>query len=152
MKSSMKLNNGPPSTNKPKRRRPQERPEELAASALRLFTERGYYSTTIDDVAKAAGVTKGAVYHHFDSKEELLITAVRNFFTAAISHMEDLLRGAPDLSQWSGSAEFCQPVQGFGVGRNSQQYLRLSLERLARALTDLGSCFLMKARGVHGLC
>jgi AcrR family transcriptional regulator len=98
MKSSMKLNNGPPSTNKPKRRRPQERPEELAASALRLFTERGYYSTTVDDVAKAAGVTKGAVYHHFDSKEELLITAVRNFFTAAISHMEDLLRGAPDLS------------------------------------------------------
>jgi AcrR family transcriptional regulator len=81
-----------------RQRRPQERPEELAASALRLFTERGYYSSSIDDVAEAAGVTKGAVYHHFDSKEQLLITAVRNFFSAAIAHMEDLLSGAVDLS------------------------------------------------------
>ena len=84
---------------KPKReRRPQQRPEELAASALRLFTERGYYSTTIDDVAEAAGVTKGAFYHHFGSKEDLLLTAVQNFFNAAIAHMEQLLSSAVDLS------------------------------------------------------
>ena len=86
------------SSNPKRQRRPQERPEELAAAALRLFTERGYYSTTIDDVAEAAGVTKGAVYHHFDSKEELLLAAVQNFFNGAIAHMEDLLRRAGDLS------------------------------------------------------
>jgi AcrR family transcriptional regulator len=84
---------------KPKRqRRPQERPDELAASALRLFTERGYFSTTIDDVAEAAGATKGAVYHHFESKEELLLTAVQNFFNTAIADMEQSLSGAATLS------------------------------------------------------
>jgi AcrR family transcriptional regulator len=82
-----------PPAKKPKRqRRPDERPEELALSALRLFTERGYYSTTIDDIAEAAGVTKGAVYHHFDSKEELLIAAVENFFNSAIQRMKTLLQ------------------------------------------------------------
>jgi AcrR family transcriptional regulator len=81
-----------------RQRRPQERPDELAASALRLFTERGYFSTTIDDVANAAGVTKGAVYHHFESKEELLLTAVQNFFDTAIAHMEQLLSQAANLS------------------------------------------------------
>src|SRR3954466_13737024 len=67
-----------------RQRRPAERPEEIAAAALRLFCERGYYPTTIDDVATAAGVTKGAVYHHFNSKEHLLETAMASFLDAAI--------------------------------------------------------------------
>jgi len=88
-----------PAATKPKRqRRPHERPDELADSALRLFTERGYYTVTIDDVAESAGVTKGAVYHHFESKEELLVRAIQNFFNSAISHMNELLSAAADLS------------------------------------------------------
>src|SRR3982751_1213532 len=67
-----------------RRRRPAERPEEIAAAALQLFSERGYYPTTIDDVATAAGVTKGAVYHHFNSKEHLLETAMASFLDAAL--------------------------------------------------------------------
>jgi AcrR family transcriptional regulator len=43
----------------------------LTATAVRLFGERGYAATSLDDVAQAAGVTKGAVYHHFGSKAGL---------------------------------------------------------------------------------
>jgi AcrR family transcriptional regulator len=43
--------------------------EAIVKSARRLFGERGFAITTIDDIAEAAGVAKGAVYHHFASKE-----------------------------------------------------------------------------------
>ena len=43
----------------------------IIKTAKRLFGERGFATTTIDDVASAARVAKGAVYHHFDTKEAL---------------------------------------------------------------------------------
>jgi AcrR family transcriptional regulator len=43
----------------------------ILKAAKRLFGERGFATTTIDDVAAAAGVAKGAVYHHFETKEAL---------------------------------------------------------------------------------
>ncbi|WP_327092595.1 TetR/AcrR family transcriptional regulator [Nonomuraea sp. NBC_01738] len=44
---------------------------ELTAAARRLFGEYGYAATSIDAVAQAAGVTKGAAYHHFTGKPDL---------------------------------------------------------------------------------
>jgi AcrR family transcriptional regulator len=43
----------------------------ILASARRLFGSKGYNATSIDDIARAARVTKGAVYHHFETKHEL---------------------------------------------------------------------------------
>jgi AcrR family transcriptional regulator len=40
-------------------------------AARKLFASRGFADTTIDDIAARAGVAKGAVYHHFSSKEEI---------------------------------------------------------------------------------
>ena len=45
----------------------------LLHAALRLFGERGYHSTSLQDVIDAAGCSKGAFYHYFDSKEDLLL-------------------------------------------------------------------------------
>lgn len=47
-------------------------PERLAEAALRLFAEKGFESTSVQDVVSAAGVTKGAMYHYFGSKDDLL--------------------------------------------------------------------------------
>ena len=41
---------------------------ELLEAAEQRFTERGYASTSIEDIVRAAGVTRGALYHHFESK------------------------------------------------------------------------------------
>lgn len=58
---------------KPKfRRRSEARPDEILDAALRLFTARGFAATKVDDVAAAAGLSKGAVYLYFPSKEALL--------------------------------------------------------------------------------
>ncbi len=43
----------------------------ILAAAEKLFGTRGFAATSIDDIAAKAGVAKGAVYHHFDSKEEI---------------------------------------------------------------------------------
>ncbi|HET6636756.1 MAG TPA: TetR/AcrR family transcriptional regulator [Streptomyces sp.] len=47
-------------------------PQRLLAAATRLFAERGYDRTSVQDIVEAAGVTKGALYHYFGSKDDLL--------------------------------------------------------------------------------
>jgi AcrR family transcriptional regulator len=46
---------------------------------MRIFLEKGYHGTSIDDITQAAGVTKGALYWHFKSKEALLKTIIEEF-------------------------------------------------------------------------
>lgn len=53
-----------------------ERRRQLFDVALRLFAERGYEATTMDDVAEAAGVTKPLLYQHFSSKQALYVELV----------------------------------------------------------------------------
>jgi TetR/AcrR family acrAB operon transcriptional repressor len=50
----------------------------LMKVAIDCFARYGYQATSIDRIAKAAGVTKGALYYHFKDKEDLLFEAVRN--------------------------------------------------------------------------
>lgn len=46
--------------------------DSLTDVALRVFAERGYDGASMDDVARAAGITKASIYHHINSKEALL--------------------------------------------------------------------------------
>jgi len=50
----------------------QNTEERILNQSMRLFLERGYHGTSIDDITQAAGLTKGALYWHFGSKEDLL--------------------------------------------------------------------------------
>lgn len=47
--------------------------------AMRIFLEKGYHGTTIDDITQASGLTKGALYWHFESKETLLKKIIEEF-------------------------------------------------------------------------
>lgn len=44
----------------------------LLDSAVTLFSQKGYAETTLQEIAEGAGLTKGALYHHFSGKEDLL--------------------------------------------------------------------------------
>ena len=50
--------------------------QRLLAQAERLFRERGYAATSVEQIAEAAEVTKGAIYGHFASKEDLMLSAL----------------------------------------------------------------------------
>ena len=54
------------------RRRAQARPDEVLDAALVLFIERGFAATRVEDIATQAGLSKGAVYLYFPSKEAIL--------------------------------------------------------------------------------
>jgi TetR/AcrR family transcriptional repressor of nem operon len=56
-------------------------PERLLDAATRLIRERGLAATSVDELCRAAGVTKGAFFHHFASKEALAIAAARHWST-----------------------------------------------------------------------
>jgi AcrR family transcriptional regulator len=56
--------------------------EHILATAARLFSARGYQATTVRDIAREVGIQSGSLFHHFSSKEQMLVEMVRE---AAIS-------------------------------------------------------------------
>ena len=58
--------------------------EGILNAAMRLIRENGFGATSVDDLCKAAGVTKGAFFHHFKSKEALGVAAAAHW-TATIA-------------------------------------------------------------------
>src|SRR6202051_4193872 len=53
----------------------------LLNAALMVIRTKGYSNTTVDDICEAAGVTKGAFFHHFKSKEELAVETAKHWGT-----------------------------------------------------------------------
>jgi AcrR family transcriptional regulator len=57
----------------------QETANRILNQAMRIFLEKGYHGTSIDDITQAAGLTKGALYWHFKSKEDLVKKLIRKY-------------------------------------------------------------------------
>jgi AcrR family transcriptional regulator len=75
---------------------PDVRRSELLDQALGLFLSRGYDNTSLNDVIAEAGISKGAFYHYFPSKEALLVAIADRFGRQTLAELEDVLN-APDL-------------------------------------------------------
>jgi AcrR family transcriptional regulator len=56
-----------------------ERREEILALASKIFADKGYASTTVREIADAAGILSGSLYHHFASKEAMLDEIMHGF-------------------------------------------------------------------------
>ncbi len=57
--------------------------------AVQVFLERGYDGASLDDIARAAGITKASIYYHVRSKEELLARGVGRAFDALYAVLDD---------------------------------------------------------------
>jgi TetR/AcrR family transcriptional repressor of nem operon len=53
--------------------------DRLVHTAIRLFAEKGYESTSVADILKAAGANSGSLYHFFPTKQDLLLEALRRY-------------------------------------------------------------------------
>jgi AcrR family transcriptional regulator len=76
----------------------EERRATIVEAAGRLFGERGYDSTRLDDIAAAAGVTKPIVYRHFDTKRALYIALLER-------HRDDLASFAAMIDAEEGTRD-----------------------------------------------
>jgi AcrR family transcriptional regulator len=55
--------------------------ERILQAALSVFAEKGYHGAVVDDIVRASGTSKGAVYHHFAGKEAIFLALVDEFST-----------------------------------------------------------------------
>lgn len=68
--------------------------QQLLGEAERLFCQRGYDKTSVQDILAAAGISKGGFYHHFDSKDEVLTALCQRRAERAAAFTADALDAA----------------------------------------------------------
>jgi AcrR family transcriptional regulator len=66
---------------------PHRRRSEILDLAARVFYEKGYHSTSIQNIADAVGILKGSLYYYISSKEDLLFEILKEFYEEATSHL-----------------------------------------------------------------
>jgi AcrR family transcriptional regulator len=80
-----------PQTQSLKERQRQEREQLILQAAEQLMIERGYHETSIDDIAARVGISKGTIYLHFASKEDLVIALVERGMRQFIAALDEIL-------------------------------------------------------------
>jgi AcrR family transcriptional regulator len=106
--------------------------ERLLEAAAKVFAERGYQAASVDEIAAAAGLSKGAVYWNFSSKDELFHALLEERIDRQLEETAEFLRSAPTdrpidpavANRWEAT-----------LGRERELML-LSQELWARAVRD----------------
>jgi len=70
---------------------PRERGEQVYAAALRLFREKGYHATSMQDIAAAVGLYKGSLYHYIGGKEDLLVQVFERAMGTLLADVERIV-------------------------------------------------------------
>jgi len=125
---------------KPRLTRPERKAKtrtDLLDAAADVFARRGYQAATLDEVAEAAGYTKGAVYSNFDSKEDLFFALVDRRIVQESARLASRLSGAPAAA--GGHVADGEPKAGPDTARDPQwsvQWLVLAIEFWLHAMRD----------------
>jgi AcrR family transcriptional regulator len=81
----------------------------LLATARRVFSEHGYAATSMDDLTAQAGLTRGALYHHFGDKKGLLAAVVAQLDAETDLRLQAISDGADDA--WDGFVQRCRYLE-----------------------------------------
>jgi AcrR family transcriptional regulator len=115
---------------------------EILEHATRLFAERGYDGTTLQDIADAIGITRPGLYHYISSKEQLLAALVRDV-SENTAHIVRVIRVRTDLS----SVEKLRAVvRGLVLQRAGAPERFRVLDRAEAALPEGVAALHLKAR------
>jgi AcrR family transcriptional regulator len=77
---------------------PQSVPRRLVAVATRLFADQGYENTSVQQIVESAGLTKGALYHYFDAKDDLLQEIYTRLLRMQMDRLEAFVGGSLPLA------------------------------------------------------
>lgn len=116
----------------PERRRQLTR-DALVAAAAEVFTAKGFHAASLDEIADAAGFTRGAIYSNFGSKEELLFAVYDRLDDMSLAGMADAMdeRGGDPVEDATAAAEVWSGLLG-----RSRDVIALSLELRLYALRN----------------
>ena len=145
---SVPSHGAPSSQEKRERLQRERRIERILAASQRLFSMQAYDEIAIEDLAAAAGMSKGLLYHYFESKRDLYVATVAHVL-AQMTHFTDL---SPDLhaglsqmlSLFEQSPGLAKMVLRGGIGvdpeveRLLDAYRQQQLQRLYQGLGYLG--------------
>lgn len=92
--------------------------EKILISGEKLILERGFSGTSLNDILEAAGLTKGAFFHHYNSKDEMALAVLERYMKNDLGAFEEFSRKAAILAE--------DPLQ------ESLIFLKLFEEHLAR--------------------
>lgn len=115
----------------PARRGRPSRRAPIFAAALRLFRERGFHATSLNDIGEAAGVAGTAVYAHFATKQELLAEAIREGARRIRAGVEPALAAGPESP-----ADALETLV--------RAYVRVVLEN-----ADMNACYVLESRNLE---
>jgi AcrR family transcriptional regulator len=73
--------------------------ERLLHVATRLFARHGFEGTSVQDIVDAAGVTKGAMYHYYGSKDDLLYEVYHQLLSMQLAHLDETAAGPGTAEQ-----------------------------------------------------
>jgi TetR/AcrR family transcriptional regulator, transcriptional repressor for nem operon len=76
--------------------RPNRAKQSLTEAASKLIREKGYADTSLDDICAAAGVTRGALFHNFEGKEDLVQASLADWRANARALLESLAAAVDD--------------------------------------------------------
>ncbi len=88
----------------------------LLQAAAKVFAEQGFHGASVDEIAEAAGYTKGAIYNHFNSKEDLFLALFDQNQAEDIQALTHLMEQSPPFD------EFIQSLESFHELERSSNY------------------------------
>jgi AcrR family transcriptional regulator len=92
-------------------RRRQQTREHLLQAAAEVFSQRGFHAATLDEVAAAAGFTKGAVYSNFKSKEDLFLAILEDAYAREMDALKEMM-GFSDIPPEARLGDFVALISG----------------------------------------
>jgi AcrR family transcriptional regulator len=110
---------------------PETRKAQILEAAMACFGEHGYHETSMDDIAARTGLSKGAVYHHFAGKREILLALFEFWSDRMLERWEQISRETDPLTALTRDAQ-----AAFTIAEEAAPIVRASFEMLAHAVRD----------------
>jgi AcrR family transcriptional regulator len=108
----------------------------ILAQSTRLFAKKGYYATSIADISNATGLTKGALYHHFESKEAIFFSVLENIRLTWATTIGSRLNSSQDIV-----SVFSTLIDGHTVLFEENESFCLALNAMMMEMEGVNSTF-----------
>lgn len=133
----------------------------LLAAAAKLFTQRGYHQTTIDEISSRAGFSRGAFYANFDDKGDLFLTILESQRQRDFADLADALDDSADeevltrISEWMTRVLVAGPLRRamaeFSLAAEVNPAHRRRLVANLHAIRDANAAMIARYRALHDI-